>query len=221
MRIVPLTDQPDWQSLLPRVEEIFFTSSAVQQFTDDAHRARFKARWFGRYLDNFPGSFFVALAPTNLLPPSETSLPPSPETSLLPPPERGRVGWGSKDSPQNENVVGYLAGCLENPLRNPLFADLGYYQAFAPLCASYPAHLHINVAAEVRSLGIGAGLIEAFAAQVAGVKAPGLHLVTDEKARNVRFYQRNGFRILTTTLSHDIPVVFMGRRIDSSLGGAG
>jgi GNAT superfamily N-acetyltransferase len=110
-------------------------------------------------------------------------------------------------------VIGYLAGCLENPRLNALFGDLGYYQAFAPHCASYPCHLHINVAAEARSLGVGAALIEAFAAQVAGIKAPGLHLVTNEGARNVRFYERCGFRVLATTLSHGVPVVFMGRGI--------
>ena len=55
MRIVRLMDAPDWRSHLPRVEQIFFTSSAVQQFTDDAQRARFRARWLGRYLDHFCG----------------------------------------------------------------------------------------------------------------------------------------------------------------------
>ena len=44
MRIALLKDLPDWRAHLPRVEEIFFTASAVQQFTDDAHRARFKQR---------------------------------------------------------------------------------------------------------------------------------------------------------------------------------
>ena len=65
MRIALLKDLPDWRAHLPRVEEIFFTASAVQQFTDDAHRARFKARWLGRYLDISPESFFVALDQTD------------------------------------------------------------------------------------------------------------------------------------------------------------
>jgi GNAT superfamily N-acetyltransferase len=211
MRISLLKNLPDWRAHVAAVEEIFFTSSAVQSFTDDAHRARFKQRWLGRYLDHFPGSFFVALAPTSLYPP--------PETPLIPPPERGRVGWGSNDSPHGqdrakaENIIGYLAGCLEQPIGHPLLADLGYYQAFAPLCAAYPCHLHINVAAEARSRGVGAALIEAFAAQCAAANAPGLHLVTNEGARNVRFYEQNGFKVLATTLSHGTPVVFMGREI--------
>lgn len=179
MRIVLMKDLPDWPSQLPRVEDIFFTSSTVQQFTDDAHRARFKARWLGRYLDNFPESFFVAVT------------------------DEGAV-------------LGYLAGCLAEPRSKSLFADLAYYAAFGPLCDTYPAHLHINVAAQARSQGVGAALIEAFAAQVAQAKLPGLHLVTDQAARNVRFYQRNGFAVLETTLSHNIPVVFMGRPTNSA-----
>jgi GNAT superfamily N-acetyltransferase len=175
MRIVLLKDLPDWRAHLAAIDEIFFTSSAVQQFTDDAHRARFRERWLGRYLDRYPECFFVAVT--------------------------------------GDVVIGYLAGCLENPAGHPLFADLGYYQAFGPLCATYPAHLHINVAAQARSKGVGAALIEAFAAQVKRAGAPGLHLVTNEGARNVRFYQKCGFDVLDTTPWHGTPVVFMGRRI--------
>jgi hypothetical protein len=60
-------------------------------------------------------------------------------------------------------LIGYLAGCLENPMLNPLFNDLGYYKAFAPFCASYLCHLHINIAADCRNHGIGDALIEASA----------------------------------------------------------
>jgi hypothetical protein len=28
-------------------------------------------------------------------------------------------------------VAGYLAGCLDNPVHNPRFADIGYYASFA------------------------------------------------------------------------------------------
>ena len=169
-------DEPDWPSLLPRVEEIFFTSSAIQKFADEARRERFKVRWLGRYLEHYLERFFVARN-------------------------------------NGDAVVGYLAGCLDDPARNPLFADLGYYRAFGPLCASYPAHLHINVAADVRNLGVGAALIAAFAAQVSQRRLPGLHLVTNEGARNIRFYERNGFRLLATTSWNDAPVVFMGREL--------
>jgi ribosomal protein S18 acetylase RimI-like enzyme len=178
MLIGPLKDYPDWRALLPQAEEIFFSSCAVKSFTSDAHRARFRERWFGRYLDRYPENFLVAL------------------------------------DEEKKNVIGYLAGCLIDPRKDPLFADLTYYEAFGALCDTYPAHLHINVAEQARSKGVGAALIEAFAAQVKRAGLPGLHLVTDEGNRNVRFYERNGFKILATTLSHNIPVVFMGRRTE-------
>src|SRR5262249_23586311 len=110
-------------------------------------------------------------------------------------------------------LIGYLAGCLENPILNPLFNDLGYYKVFAPYCASYPCHLHINVAADYRNHGVGAALIEAFAAQASNIQAPGMHIVTNEGARNIRFYERNNFHILSTTDSNGKRVVFMGRQL--------
>jgi GNAT superfamily N-acetyltransferase len=56
-------------------------------------------------------------------------------------------------------VAGYLAGCLNNPARNPRFADIGYYASFAPLCDRYPCHLHINLDEGYRNRGIGSALI--------------------------------------------------------------
>ena len=110
-------------------------------------------------------------------------------------------------------LIGYLAGCLENPMPKPLFNDLGYYKAFAPYCGSYPCHLHVNVAADYRNHGVGTTLIEAFAAQASNAQAPGMHIVTNEAARNIRFYERNNFRILSTTYSNGAQVVFMGRQL--------
>ena len=110
-------------------------------------------------------------------------------------------------------LMGYLAGCLENPTLNPLFNDLSYYKAFAALCVSYPCHLHINVAADYRNHRVGATLIEAFAAQALNARAPGIHIITNEEVRNIRFYERNNFRILSRTYSNDARVVFMGRQL--------
>ena len=111
-------------------------------------------------------------------------------------------------------LIGYLAGCLENPVLNPLFNDLSYYKAFAPFCALYPCHLHVNVNADYRNHRVGAALIEAFATQASNVQAPGMHIVTNEGARNIRFYEHNGFRVLSVTCSKGARVVFMGRQLE-------
>jgi GNAT superfamily N-acetyltransferase len=176
MRVVRIVDETNWKSLLPIVENIFFSTSRVQIFADEPARNSFKARWLDRYLNHYIDSFFIARADDDVL-------------------------------------IGYLAGCLENPILNPLFNDLDYYRMFAPYCASYPCHLHVNVAANSRNHGVGAALIEAFAAQASNIEAPGMHIVTNEGARNIRFYERNNFRILSTSHSNGLRVVFMGRQL--------
>jgi GNAT superfamily N-acetyltransferase len=110
-------------------------------------------------------------------------------------------------------VAGYLAGCLDNPAHNPRFADIGYYASFAPLCDCYPCHRHINLDERYRNCGIGSALIAAFAAQAAGAGRSGIHVVTGERARNVRFYEKNEFRPLATAHWNGADVVFMGRLV--------
>lgn len=91
-------------------------------------------------------------------------------------------------------VAGYVAGAIENPAPQARFSDIAYFRTdFADLCRRFPAHLHINLAPEFRNRGIGARLIEAFAAAARAAGAPGLHVVTGEGMRNVRFYERCGF----------------------------
>jgi len=114
-------------------------------------------------------------------------------------------------------AAGYLAGALADPARSPCYADLPYFRAFAALTRCYPAHLHINVAPEVRSRGIGARLIEAFAAHAAAAGAPGMHVVTGKGMRNVRFYLRTGFEECGATVWNGREVVLLGRRLGASV----
>ena len=110
-----------------------------------------------------------------------------------------------------DTVAGYLAGCLDNPAQNPRFADIGFYPSFAPLCDWYPCHLHINLDERYRNRGIGSALIAAFAAQAESAGRSGIHVVTGEQARNVRFYEKNAFRPLATVHWNGADAVFMGR----------
>ncbi len=87
----------------------------------------------------------------------------------------------------------------------------------SPLAADdYPAHLHVNLAPQFRNRGIGAVLIEAFAADALRAGAKGMHVVTSADARNVRFYERVGFRERARTSVNGSELVFLGR----SLAGA-
>ncbi len=113
-----------------------------------------------------------------------------------------------------ERAVGYVIGAIDDPARSERFDDIPYFRAWAHLTAQYPAHLHINVAPEWRSSGLGSRLIEAFAADAGVAGVPGMHVVTGEGMRNVGFYLRNGFAHLATLeQAGKRAVVFLGRRL--------
>ncbi len=110
-------------------------------------------------------------------------------------------------------VVGYLVGCLEDPARQPMFADISYFAGFAHLTAKFPGHLHINLAADHRGAGIGSRLIEAFTVHAAEKAAPGIHAVTADGARNNAFYRRCGFERAGAMPWNGNPIAFFAKRL--------
>lgn len=112
---------------------------------------------------------------------------------------------------EDGRIAGYLIGSLDDPASAERFDDISYFAEFADLTVRYPAHLHINLDPEWRSRGIGARLIETFAAQAVARRAPGLHIVTGASARNVSFYERCGFVRLREVAWNGSTVLFMGR----------
>jgi GNAT superfamily N-acetyltransferase len=121
--------------------------------------------------------------------------------------------WAYVARDANGVVAGYLVGSVEDPRRSGRYGDVGYFLDFANLTESYPAHLHVNLAADYRNRGIGGDLIDAFAGDAARTGAAGMHVVTGAKSRNVRFYERNGFRELGRATYNAHEVVFLGRRL--------
>ena len=173
--IVPYADlAPD--RIESALDAVFFEASATASFASDAARAAFRWRWLGRYLEQTPGSAFVALG-------------------------------------ADAQVAGYLVGSMLDPAHDPAQSDLGYVQDFAPLSARFPAHLHINLAPPYRSGGIGARLIEAFAAHAALQGAPGVHVITAKGMRNVGFYERNGFAALGEAECDGRSLLFLARKL--------
>jgi GNAT superfamily N-acetyltransferase len=111
-------------------------------------------------------------------------------------------------------VAGYLVGALDNPTEQARFADIGYFrEEFAHLTPLFPAHLHINLTPAFRSQGIGALLIEVFAQRAREAGARGMHVVTGRGMRNVRFYQRCGFRERGAAPWKGGTIVFLGRTL--------
>jgi GNAT superfamily N-acetyltransferase len=108
-------------------------------------------------------------------------------------------------------VVGYVAGSLDDPVNDPLFDDLPFLPAFSDLTPLYPAHLHVNLAAPWRGRGIGRHLVSAFADAAREGGAPGVHVVTQRGLRNVGFYARNGFLERGSTVIDGRELLFLGR----------
>lgn len=113
------------------------------------------------------------------------------------------------------DAVGYLLGCLDDPARTPLFADIGYFAALASLTAEYPAQLHVNLAPVWRNRGIGGRLVEAFVADAARAGTPGVHVITSRGMRNMRFYESAGFREAGSIVWNDRELIFLARRLTS------
>lgn len=63
----------------------------------------------------------------------------------------------------------------------------------------YPAHLHINLDAGQRGLGLGTRLMESFLHELRARGVPGVHLrTTDRNEAACRLYERTGFELLAS-----------------------
>lgn len=101
--------------------------------------------------------------------------------------------WAFVALDRDGHVAGYVVGSIVDPARTPLFDDISYFQALAPLTARFPAQLHVNVSERARSMGLGARLVARFAEEAAQKGVPGVHVVTAHGMRNIAFYERIGF----------------------------
>ncbi len=101
--------------------------------------------------------------------------------------------WAYVARAASGEIAGYLVGSLDDPAATQRFSDVATIAQFKDVTRCYPAHLHVNLAAEFRGYGLGARLVEHFMRDVQAAGAPGVHVVTSRGARNVAFYTRLGF----------------------------
>lgn len=104
-------------------------------------------------------------------------------------------------------IVGYLIACPNSAANGETIP------AFAALAPQYPAHLHINIAPDQQSQGVGARLITAHLAQCLDEGLAGSHLITAADARNVRFYTRAGFSEVARAETPGRTLVMLGRTL--------
>ena len=116
--------------------------------------------------------------------------------------------------PDAESIDGYLVGCEDSAAAVHLYDAIFYYRVFAAHYRTYPAHFHVNVAAEARNRGAGTALVKAFAALCRARGCWGMHLVTAAAARNRPFYARAGFAEVERKQVAGDPLVLLGRRLD-------
>jgi GNAT superfamily N-acetyltransferase len=110
-------------------------------------------------------------------------------------------------------AVGYLAGCLENPITLSHFNDVAYFRSIEDICRDYPAHLHVNVAEPYRNRGLGTALVGRFVEWAKLHSLEGIHIVTSSTARSIPFYRRSGFIQLRTFPWNSGISVCMGRKL--------
>ncbi len=109
------------------------------------------------------------------------------------------------------DISGYLTGCRDSGAARDLFDELPAYALFETYFPAFPAHLHVNCRADRRGQGIGAALVEAFAADCRSAGLAGVHLVTAPGARNVGFYHRLGFTRRESRPFGNRTLLFLGR----------
>lgn len=116
--------------------------------------------------------------------------------------------WIAKGS----RVLGYVVGA---PVTNdPRLRELQpHLQTFHQYFKDYPAHLHINLHAEARGMGLGSKLLQEMVIKLQQAKITGLHIMTGPDSRNKSFYQRLGFDFEVTLNFLGSSILFMGKRI--------
>ncbi|MBY0516256.1 MAG: GNAT family N-acetyltransferase [Bacteriovoracaceae bacterium] len=87
----------------------------------------------------------------------------------------------------SNQILGYILGSTESS------SDELHLKIFEDCYEQFPAHLHINCHESARGLGVGSRLVSALEERLRSLGVKGLHLITASGARNVSFYEKNGF----------------------------
>jgi GNAT superfamily N-acetyltransferase len=111
------------------------------------------------------------------------------------------------------DVLGYLVACRIDPATSMRFVALSYFQDFAALTQTFPAHLHINLDARARGQRIGAHLVEDVCNRLGHEGVRGIHVVTGRDQRNVSFYTRLGFSERARAPRGTTDVLFLARSL--------
>jgi GNAT superfamily N-acetyltransferase len=110
-------------------------------------------------------------------------------------------------------VVGYIIGVTDTLARPDILQHNPHLKNFEDLFKRYPAHLHINCTERVRGQGMGGVLLQAFEAELRKLAVVGVHLITAAGARNISFYNKNGYEHRVERLWEGRSLLFMGKSL--------
>ena len=111
------------------------------------------------------------------------------------------------------HAAGYLTGCIDSRAAERLYRDIPYYSLFEDQFGEYPAHLHVNVAPQWRSRGVGSRLVAAFIDDCDAARLAGVHIVTVAGLPNVRFYNTCGFATAVKRPWGQSELLFLGKSL--------
>lgn len=107
--------------------------------------------------------------------------------------------------------VGYAVAWPDDPNTTTRFDALSYLRAAVDLTARYPAHMHVNVGARSRGRRLGTHLVSQVCAALRRAEVAGVHVVTEVGARNIGFYEANGFSARASLVWDDRRLAFLAR----------
>lgn len=112
------------------------------------------------------------------------------------------------------NLLCYLCICPDTAA-NLARLKVKSLSIFSEQYAKYPAHLHMNTHENYRGLGLGGMILAAAETDLRIKKIKGLHLITEESARNFEFYKRHGFQDIFIKEYLNTQLCLMGKDLNS------
>ena len=115
-----------------------------------------------------------------------------------------------------DKIMGYICASSDTISDNELFKSQPHLESFTDYYPEFPAHLHINCHRESRGLGVGSILVKALESVLGQKSIKGLHLITTEDARNVKFYEKNNYSKIYRAAYNGANLILMGKPLGPS-----
>lgn len=131
------------------------------------------------------------------------------------------LDWYAKNHPEcffvafekNNDALGYICGVPETTAHPELVGLHPWFSVFEDCFAQFPAHLHINCSESARGQGLGSTLLTLFENHLRSKNIQGVHLVTSPSARNVGFYDKNGYKFTKSAEWKGSSLLLMGKNL--------